>query len=234
MSAVQFHKKSTFQRGYSTIMVMVFASIMLLIVGAMLTYAKGFIQPDLNSMLLYNSIEMIKTNFAQLARNDKVWEATAAQNKSAGRMTCYQNAVTPCAAYSAVTGDEEIVMYTVNSAGTASAYYPSDGVLMPTPDSSAPLGTAYDGFSLDGTVCTNFYPRQFIPTTGSPKCIIHVRVKWRPFCASACYVPPEKILVLLNFTISEPTSASEISRMGLYRFNAGKVDGVVPTWNSFR
>lgn len=225
--------KIKIESGFATLTVLIFGSVMLLIVGAMLTYARGFIQPDLNSLLLYNSIDIIRNNFSQLSRNDKVWEATVAGNQPA-RMACYNNVVTPCAAPDPLVPDEEIVMYTVDSAGAGTPYYPSTGVLMPEPIAAVPLSTPYEGFTLDGSKCSNFYPKEFIPAPGSPKCMIHVRVRWRPFCASSCFAPPEKVILMLNFTISQPTTESQITQMGVFKFNAAKVDGPVPGWNLYR
>jgi hypothetical protein len=235
-----FHKKILGKkRGFATLTVFVVSSVMLLLVGAMISYARGFSRPDLNSLLLYNSIEMIKSNILQVTSQKVAWEQTAIANKAAGRMTCYNASPTKCIV-PGVNSDppgEEINIYTLDSSGSPILYY--DGML-----------SDY-GFQPDGSVChTTAAPTYGYDVTGANfnrSCFIKVHVYWRPFCGSDCLVPPEKVSISTKFSIrtNYPITAStpdnipsmnstEFSRQGVFQLKVDKVNGLTRSWNIYR
>ncbi len=208
------------QSGIATLTVLVFASTMLLLVGAMFTYARGFAQSDLNSILLYNSVEMIKRNITQVAYNDDSWLATVAQNQADGRMGCFNKFTTPLCTHGTL---EEISLHVIDSTGSDSVYYNG-------------LDPSY-GFALDGVPCINYFPKRLQKVAGAPLCVIKVNVSWKPVCGVDCEVPPERLILNLSFSTPIPVTADDVRetvKYPAYRLNPEKVDGPIPMWNKFR
>ena len=116
------------ESGFATVMVIAMATVLFLIAGAMLMVGRGSSEYDIDDLLFYSAMDVVKGSVLSIAQNNTAWSNTVAYNKVAGRMACYDNAPVNCP-----TATEDIVLVRADN----TVYYNS----------------ATDGFKLDGTVC---------------------------------------------------------------------------------
>jgi len=185
------------EAGIATAAVIVMSAVLTILAFFILDLSRGYNQRSTESLLYYNSVDIIKSNIYALSVNYVAWENTynLAANGTAGgsgTFSCMKDA-TNCP----VEGGSLILQ-----TPTDDQYY--------NPESPT------QGFNLAGIRCNTY---DSADKAGNLGCILKPTVRWKPFCELPCPIPPNK--GFLYVTIETP-AADGYSFQGMNIFGLSK------------